>query len=133
MSNTKSAPVKPTVTRFGRKYLVVHSTVARVDDKNVVVQLLKRPNKPHFFVVEGKASPTNKQDFWSALEAYSVRQDALGINPLEALPKEELDEFLGLDEAEQKALCSRVQVVGAVTGRVSMSTPNLQRGPVGAV
>lgn len=54
MSDIKKAPVKPTVTRFGRKFLVVHSTVARVDNKNVVVQLLKRPNKPHFFVVEGR-------------------------------------------------------------------------------
>lgn len=107
---SKAAPEKTTITRMGRKYLVIHATVARVGNRNVVVQLLKRANKAHFFVTEGKASPTGKMSFWAALEAYSKRQDELGINPTDALPHSELEGIVeGLNDDEKAQLANRLE------------------------
>lgn len=109
---SQQAQGKTIIKRFGRKYLVIHATVARVEDKNVVVQLLKRAGKAHFFVTEGKASPTGKMSFWEALEAYSVRQTELGIDPVEGLPHDELAEITdNLTEEEKASLALRVEGV----------------------
>ena len=109
---SQQAQGKTIIKRFGRKYLVIHATVARVDDKNVVVQLLKRAGKAHFFVTEGKSSPVNKMTFWEALEAYSARQDELGIDPASESVDTELAEITdNLTEEEKASLAQRVEGV----------------------
>lgn len=102
-----------TIKRNGRKYVVVHATVARKDDQNVSVQLVKRAGKAHWFIVEGTkeqgAAPVRYKDFWAALEAYSVRQDELGVNPTEALPHAELEDIVSLNADEQATLAANLE------------------------
>ncbi|BAO20669.1 virion structural protein [Pseudomonas phage PPpW-4] len=94
---TTKAKRKPqTIKLNGRKYVVVHTSIARKDHKNVVLQLVKRAGKVQWFVKEGDVL-TRKADFWAALELYSVRQEALGLVPKDALPAEELAEIIGVE------------------------------------
>lgn len=86
-----------TIKIKGRKYIVVHTSVARIDHKNVALQLVKRAGKVQWFTLEN-GELTRRKDFWSALEAYSTRQDALGLTPGEALPHNELAEIIGHPE-----------------------------------
>lgn len=83
-----------TIKINGRKYIVVHTSVARIDHKNVALQLVKRAGKVQWFTLEN-GELTRRKDFWSALEAYSARQDQLGLSPTEALPHDELAEIIG--------------------------------------
>lgn len=85
-----------TIKIKGRKYIVVHTSVARIDHKNVALQLVKRAGKVQWFTLEN-GELTRRKDFWSALEAYSTRQDTLGLNPTDSLPH---DELLSLISAE---------------------------------
>jgi hypothetical protein len=87
-----------TIKIAGRKYIVVHTSVARIDHKNVALQLIKRAGKKHWFTLEN-GDLKRHRDFWAGLEAYSTRQDALGLNPTEELPLEELRAIVGLDYA----------------------------------
>ena len=86
-----------TIKIKGRKYIVVHTSVARIDHKNVALQLVKRAGKVQWFTLEN-GELTRRKDFWSALEAYSVRQDQLGLTPGDALPHNELAEIIGHPE-----------------------------------
>jgi hypothetical protein len=86
-----------TIKIKGRKFIVVHTSVARIDHKNVALQLIKRAGKKHWFTLENGDLKRHK-DFWSGLEAYSTRQDALGLTPTEALPHNELAEIIGHPE-----------------------------------
>ena len=86
-----------TIKIKGRKYIVVHTSVARIDHKNVALQLVKRAGKVQWFTLEN-GELTRRKDFWSALEAYSTRQDQLGLTPGEALPHNELAEIIGHPE-----------------------------------
>lgn len=75
-----SAPKRKAITVKvkGRKFVVVNTTVARKDHKNVTVQLVKRAGKVHWFTLEGGVL-TRYRGFWEALQAYSARQDELGV------------------------------------------------------
>ncbi|WCD55447.1 hypothetical protein LABOLPEG_00045 [Pseudomonas phage phi 21A] len=75
---SKPARKAPAIKFKGRKYVVVNTTVARKDHRNVVVQLVKRAGKVQWFVKEGDVL-TRYGDFWTALKAYSERQDELGV------------------------------------------------------
>lgn len=86
-----------TIKIKGRKYIVVHTSVARIDHKNVALQLVKRAGKVQWFTLEN-GELTRRKDFWSALEAYSARQDQLGLNPKAELPHDELAEIIGHPE-----------------------------------
>lgn len=83
-----------TIKIKGRKYIVVHTSVARIDHKNVALQLVKRAGNKHWFTLEN-GDLKRHRDFWDGLEAYSTRQDQLGLNPTEELPHEELAEIIG--------------------------------------
>ena len=85
-----------TIKIKGRKYIVVHTSVARIDHKNVALQLVKRAGKVQWFTLEN-GELTRRKDFWSALEAYSARQDQLGLSPTEALPHNELLAIIGAE------------------------------------
>lgn len=87
-----------TIKIKGRKFIVVHTSVARIDHKNVAIQLVKRAGKVQWFTLEN-GELTRRKDFWSALEAYSARQDQLGLTPGEALPHNELAEIIGHPES----------------------------------
>lgn len=104
----------PTIKRKGRKYVVIHTTVARRDNQTVSVRLVKRAGKPHWFTVEGTKeqgeAPVRHSDFWAALEAYSVRQDELGVNPTEALPVAEVEQLLQLTTEEQDSFVASLEV-----------------------
>lgn len=93
-----SAPKRKaqTIKVKGRKFVVVHTSIARKDHKNVVLQLVKRAGKVHWFVKEGDTL-TRKADFWAALELYSVRQEALGLVAHNELPAEELAGIIGVE------------------------------------
>lgn len=71
MTNAKTTVA--TIKHKGRKYVVIH--------RSVTLLLLKRAGKPHHFTLEGGKEGTLKRhkDFWAALQHYSDRQDALGI------------------------------------------------------
>lgn len=86
-----------TIKIKGRKYIVVDTSVARIDHKNVALQLVKLAGKVQWFTLEN-GELTRRKDFWSALEAYSARQDQLGLSPTEALPHNELAEIIGHPE-----------------------------------
>ncbi|WYW00639.1 virion structural protein [Pseudomonas phage vB_PpuP-Vasula] len=71
---TKNAPAKVnTIKHKGRKYVIIH--------RSVTLLLIKRAGKPHHFTLEGGKDGALKRhkDFWAALQHYSDRQDALGI------------------------------------------------------
>jgi hypothetical protein len=89
-----------TIKIAGRKYIVVHTSVARIDHKNVALQLIKRAGKKHWFTLEN-GDLKRHRDFWAGLEAYSTRQDALGLNPTEALPLDELQALIGLEVPQE--------------------------------
>lgn len=99
-----------TIKRNGRKYVVVNTTVARKGHQNVTLRLIKRAGKAYWFVLEGKGGPVRYSDFWAALEAYSVRQDELGVNPTEHLPVEEVQEIVSLNEQEQAEFAKALEV-----------------------
>ena len=84
--NTRNAQKahQVTIKHKGRKYVVVH--------QSVTLKLIKRAGKVQWFTLEGgkEADVVRHKDFWAALEHYSGRQDALGINPHEALPAGDL-------------------------------------------
>ena len=91
-----------TIKIKGRKYIVVHTSVARIDHKNVALQLVKRAGKVQWFTLEN-GELTRRKDFWSALEAYSVRQDQLGLTRGEDLPHGELTEIIYSELAHELA------------------------------
>lgn len=91
-----------TIKIKGRKFIVVHTSVARIDHKNVALQLVKRAGKVQWFTLEN-GELTRRKDFWSALEAYSVRQDQLGLNPTDELPHDELLALIGAEVGPETA------------------------------
>lgn len=90
LNTRKASKARPvTIKHKGRKYVVVH--------QSVTLKLIKRAGKVQWFTLEGgkEADVVRHADFWAALEHYSGRQDALGINPHEALPAEDLTAIVG--------------------------------------
>ena len=89
-----------TIKIKGRKYIVVHTSVARIDHKNVALQLVKRAGKVQWFTLEN-GELTRRKDFWLALKAYGERQDALGLNPKAELPHDELMSIIGAEVPQE--------------------------------
>lgn len=100
MSQAKRAATS--IKLKGRKYIVVHTSVARIDHKNVALQLVKRAGKVQWFTLEN-GELTRHKDFWYGLEAYSARQDQLGLNPTDELPHEELLAIIGAEVGPETA------------------------------
>lgn len=106
---SKQARKATTIKIKGRKYIVVHATVARISHKNAVVQLVKRAGKVQWFTLEDGVL-TRHKGFWPALEAYSVRQEALGMNPTDELTKAQLDAIIGRTPEEVEADAEALEV-----------------------
>lgn len=103
---SKKARPAIAIKRNGRKFVVIHSTVARLNHVNVPIQLVKRAGKVQWFVAEGKDKPVRYACFWSALKAYNDLREELKVPGSNV----DLSSILELTDDEAKALAQRLEV-----------------------